>query len=272
MKNGKVLLVVISLLCSAFISIGGINVVAVSEIDENVGENFDIYEEQQFVNSEPFIEIVTPASGYMYLFKLDPIRLPIVSILNLGFSVVVDRSLVIDTNSEDIDHVKFVAKGRVTGWETVRWDYQSIDGLSTDELGLSSGLYDIDVIAYDEFENELCSDSSKVLFIKVGRDDFGLRINTRYNGGEEISIPLDIGISEFASMLNTGESKFIDVPIQNQDDTTVELRFTRTKILDGTENVIETKFNIETDCDTTKDYEVSLEARFPFIMLDGGQP
>jgi len=223
------------------------------------------------IGEDPSIDIISPEIGYLYLFKLQPFKLPLSTALGLKHSVVVDRSLVIDTDSENIHHVQFFSKGLITGWETTRWDYKNIDGLSTD-FDLSSGIYDITVYGYDESDNEVCSDTARVFFIKVGRDDFGIRINTRYNGGEELSVPLDIGLAEFGSMINTGESKIITVPMQNEDDTTVELRFTRTKIMDGSENVIETKFNVETECDTTKDYEASLEIRFPFVLLDGGQP
>jgi hypothetical protein len=79
-------------------------------------------------------------------------------------------------------------------------------------------------------------------------------------------------MTDFASMLNTGESKQFNISMQNKDDTNVDLRFIRTKIMNNTEKVIETKCNIITTCDTSKEYEVSVEVRFPFIMLDGGQP
>lgn len=270
MKEGRVWFVILSLFCFTIASFGVLAEVNTFEIVDEVFE-VTTYNNLGILDGDPDIEITYPESGYLYLFKLRPIKMPLSSALGLGYSVVIDRSLHIDTYSNEIHHVKFVAKGMVTGWETVRWDYKNIDGLSTD-LGLSSGIYDITAYAFDELDDEVGRDSTKVLFIKVGRDDFGIWINTRYNGGEEFSTPLNIGLTEFGSMLNTGESKKIKVTMQNKDDTTVELRFTRTKIMDGSENVIETKFNIETECDTTKDYEASLEVRFPFAMLDGGQP
>lgn len=263
--------VIVSLFCSTAISFGVLAEVNSFETTEELSGETTFSNDVGVIGDDPHVEIISPEPGYLYLFKLRPIKMPLSSALGLGYSVVVDRSLVVDTDSENIDHVKFVAKGKFTGWETGRWDYKNIDGLSTD-LGLSSGIYDIMVYAFDEFGNDVGNDSVKVLFVKIGRDDFGIRINTRFNGGEEISTPLNIGLAEFGSMLNTGESKFIQVPMQNTDDTTVELRFSRTKIMDGSENVIETKFNVETECDTAKDYEVSLEVRFPFVMLDGGQP
>jgi len=193
------------------------------------------------------------------------------SALGLGYAVVVGQSLTIDTISHDIHHAKFIAKRMITGWETVRWDYRTMDGVDTD-FGLTSGLYTITVIAYDETDHELTHDSIKVLYMKVGRQDFGVWVHTKYDGGETITAPLQLGITDFASMLNTGESRQFRVTMQKQDDTNVELRFTRTKIMNNTEKVIETKCTVDTTCDTSKDYEVSVEVRFPFVMLNGGQP
>ena len=223
------------------------------------------------IGEDPNIEIITPESGYLYLFKLQPIKMPISNALGLDHSVVIGQSLVIDTDSVNIHHVEFVAEGKFTGWETTRWDYKNLDGLSMN-MGLSSGFYDITVNAYNEEDVEVDSDSITVFFIKIGSDNFGISVNTKYDDGETISRPLDIGITEFGSMLTTGESKIFDITMQNEDDTTVELRFVRTSIMGGSENVIETKFNVETDCDTTKDYDVSLDFKFPFAILGGGQP
>jgi hypothetical protein len=223
------------------------------------------------VNGDPSITIVSPAAGYLYLFKLQPIKMPFASMFGLGYAVVVGRSINLDTEYNDIHHVKFIAKRMLTGWETVRWDYRTMDGLGTD-FGLTSGLYTITVVAYNETDYELSQDSIKVLYMKIGREDFGVWVNTKYNDGETISTPLQMGMTDFASMLNTGESRQFSVSMQSKDDTNVELRFTRTKIMNNTEKVIETKCNIVTTCDTSKQYEVSVEARFPFIMLEGGQP
>jgi len=223
------------------------------------------------VNGDPSITIVSPAAGYLYLFKLQPIKMPFASMFGLGYAVVVGRNINLDTEYNDIHHVKFVAKRMLTGWETVRWDYRTMDGLGTD-FGLTSGLYTITVVAYNETDYELSQDSIKVLYMKIGREDFGVWVNTKYNDGETISTPLQLGMTDFASMLNTGESRQFSVSMQSKDDTNVELRFTRTKIMNNTEKVIETKCNIVTTCDTSKQYEVSVEARFPFIMLEGGQP
>ena len=271
MGNKIAWLVVISLVCSPLVSIGAF----ASAAEKQAAPDTTPFHQQQntpgTVNGDPSISIVSPAAGYLYLFKLQPIKMPFASMFGLGYAVVVGRSLNLDTVYSDIDHVKFVAKRMLTGWETVRWDYRTMDGLGTD-FGLTSGLYTITVSAYNETDYELSQDSIKVLYMKIGREDFGVWVNTKYNDGETISTPLQLGITDFASMLNTGESRQFSVPIQSKDDTNVELRFTRTKIINNTEKVIETKCNIVTTCDTSKKYEISVEARFPFIMLEGGQP
>ena len=220
-------------------------------------------------NSSIIIE--SPAPGNLYLFKLRPIKMAFASMFGLNYAVVVGRSINLDTVYNDIHHAKFITKRIITGWETTRWDYQTMDGLGTD-MSMSSGLYTITVYGYDETNKEVAQDSIKVLYLRIGRDDFGVWVNTKYNGGETITTPLQLGLSDFASMLNTGESKQFNVTMQKKDDTNIDLRFTRTKIMNNTEKVIETKCNILTTCDSSKEYEVSVEVRFPFIMLEGGQP
>jgi len=219
----------------------------------------------------PSLEIVSPESATLYLFQLRPIPLHFAGLLGMQSAIVIGRSLDIDTISTDVHHAKFVATGAITKWETTRWDYQTIDGMGMD-LGLKSGMYTIDVIGYNEEDQEVASDSINVVFLKIGRDDFGVWVNTQYDGGEVISTPLGIGITDFGDMINTGTQRQFRVPLQQNDDTTIDLRFIKTKILENSEKVIQTICAVNTNCDTTKDYEVSLEVRFPFIMLDGGQP
>lgn len=272
MGKKVVWLVVVSLLCSPLISLGAF--AHTTEVKETSSLVLLQDTEHRFLpeaSGDSQIDIVSPEAGYLYLFKLRPFKLPIASALGLNYAVVVGRSLTIDTTSSEIHHAKFVAKRMVAGWETIRWDYQTIDGLAMD-FGLTSGLYNITVYAYDSENQELDRDSITVCYLKVGGQDFGVWVNTKYNGGETVSTPLQLGVTDFASMLNTGESKQFRVSMQQEDDTTVDLRFTRTKILNNTEKVVETKCSIETDCDTTKEYEISVEIRFPFVMLDGGQP
>lgn len=250
-----------------------INVYASTTQDDTSLENSFISESKpeivQLEREDSEIHIIDPEAGYLYLFQVNPIRMPIASALGLNYAIIVNRNLHIETTTQEIHHVKFIAQRLFTGWETVRWDYNRIDGLSLD-MDLATGFYDLKAYAYDEGDQELDTDSLRVLFIKVGRDDFGVWVNSKYDNGQTISTPLDIGLTEFSSMLNTGEPKYLPITLQSKDDTEVELGFKRTKIMGSTENVIETKFNVDTSCDTAKDYEVELEVRFPFILLDGG--
>jgi hypothetical protein len=223
------------------------------------------------LNSDPSITIISPEKGYLYLFKLKPMRLPLAGTLGLGYAVVIGPNLNVETKYNDIHHSKFIAKRILTGWEAVRWDYRAMDGMTTD-FGLTTGYYDITTIAYDSADQELSRDSIKVFYLKAGQENFGIWVNTKYNGGETISTPLKFGVSDFNTMLTTGKPKQFAVSMQNKDDTNVNLQFTRTKIMNSTEKVVETKCNVDTACDSTKEYEVSVEVRFPFAILDGGQP
>jgi len=272
LRKKIVLLMILCLVCSPLVSLGtfGYNT-GIQKASDTVLETHQQSITNQIMNNDPSISIITPAAGYLYLFKLQPIKMTFASMFGLGYAVVVGRNINLETVYNDVHHVKFVAHHMLTGWETIRWDYRTTDGLGGD-MSLASGLYTITVIAYNETDFELASDSIKILYLKVGREDFGVFVNTKYDGGEVITTPLQLGMTDFASMLNTGESKQFSISMQNKDDTNIDLRFIRTKIMNNTEKVVETKCNIITTCDTSKQYEVSVEVRFPFVMLDGGQP
>ncbi len=271
LRKEIIILLIISILCSPIVSVG-----AYDYSTENQPESLPTLDNQEQriptkVSMDPSLSIVSPEAGHLYLFKIQPITMPLASMFGLNYAVVIGRSINLKTVYNNIHHVKFTAKRMVTGWETTRWDYRTIDGLGAD-LSLTSGYYTISVTGYDDADTELASDSIRVFYLKVGREDFGIWVNTKYDGGEIITTPLDLGITDFASMLNTGETKQFSVSTQSKDDTNINLRFVRTKILNNTEKVVETKCNIDTTCDTSKEYEVSVEVRFPFAMLDGGQP
>jgi len=270
MKKQIIFLILLSLFFSV-IAPGAVADISHQTMEE---KSLSFQEEERYHNrliqDDLTLEIVYPESGYLYLFSVQPIRLPLASAFGWKYSIVVGSHLMIDTASTSIHHAEFQATKVCTGWKSAhRWDYRSIDGIGMD-LDLTTGLYDITVRGYDEAETELTSDSIRVLFIKVGGDEFGIRINTRYDSGEMFSSLLDIGLAEFGAMLSSGESRTVPVTLQKEDDTSVEVRFIRTKILESAEKVIETEVNVETTCDTTKEYEVSLEARFPFALLEGG--
>jgi len=101
-------------------------------------------------------------------------------------------------------------------------------------------------------------------------DEVGVWIYTKYNGQTDEE-KLDIDINTFKLMLSGGGFKQYHLTLENKDDTLVSLQFVRTKVFleDGSEvDVLQTKFIVETQSDTTEDFEVSLEVRFPFSSLD----
>jgi hypothetical protein len=104
---------------------------------------------------------------------------------------------------------------------------------------------------------------------KVDGEEYGVWIHTTYDGVTD-STKLDIDLQQFSLMLRGGGWVPYTLSMENPGDTTVNLRFVRTKIYlqDGSDvDVIQTQFNVETKCDTRKDFEVALEVRFPFSIL-----
>ena len=181
LKNKLLLLCIVTLLCSPMASVGAYNAGEI-QTNDNDSTTTHFYAPFKSMNSNPLLTIQSPAAGYLYLFKLQPIQMPLASMLGLNYAVVIGRSINLKTNDSDIDHVKFVAKRMATGWETIRWDYRRMDGLGAD-LRLNSGLYTITVTGFNETNYELASDSINVLYIKIGREDFGVWVNTEYDNG-----------------------------------------------------------------------------------------
>ncbi len=100
--------------------------------------------------------------------------------------------------------------------------------------------------------------------------EMGVWVHTRYDGITD-SVKLDIGLEKFILMLNGGGWVPYKLSMETTDDTTINLRFVRTKIFldDGTAvDVIETNFNVDSPIDTTKSFEISLEFRFPFSLIE----
>lgn len=111
--------------------------------------------------------------------------------------------------------------------------------------------------------------SEEVPIIGYG-DEFGVWIYTKYNGKTDEE-KLDLDLITFKLMLNGGGFKQYRLSLENEDDTLCSLQFVRTKIFleDSSEvDVLQTKFIVETNCDTINDFEVSLEVRFPFSSLN----
>jgi hypothetical protein len=211
----------------------------------------------------PEIHITKPLAGHVYLFGLTPFKGRLQTT-----AIVIGRRLTVETASIGVDHTKFTATRKVTGWNTTEWDYNTLDGTGT-SLPVTTGIYTLKATGYDATDTEVAYDAVKVFYIKIGRDDFGVWANTKFDNGQTISTPLNIGFTEFASMLQSGAETTYAVPLQHAQDTTLHLRFSRTTLLNNTVNVIEINCNLSTTADTTKAYEISLEVRFPFGLLSG---
>ena len=125
-----------------------------------------------------------------------------------------------------------------------------------------NGQHTPDLVATD-------SDNTKEIVPVIGYgDEFGIWIHTKYNDVDD-STKLDIDLTTFKLMLDGGGWKQYKLTMQNHEDTIVQLQFSRTQIyaLDEYVDVVQTRFVIETSCDTIEDYEVTLEVRFPFSLL-----
>lgn len=117
--------------------------------------------------------------------------------------------------------------------------------------------------------DEKNSDQSNYSPKPVENGDFGVWIHTEYNGVSDAT-KLDIDLEQFRLMLNGGGWVPYTLSMEKPSDTTVNLRFVRTKIFleDGTDvDVIQTQFSVDTKSDTLEDFEISLEVRFPFSLL-----
>ncbi len=101
--------------------------------------------------------------------------------------------------------------------------------------------------------------------------DFGVWVHTTYNGVSN-SIKLDINLEQFKLMLNSLAWKYYNIDFEQQGDTRVGIQFSRTQIYVSGEsnpyvNVFQTQFEFTTSCETNKDVNVSVEARFPFSSI-----
>ena len=102
-------------------------------------------------------------------------------------------------------------------------------------------------------------------------DDFGIWIHTKYNGYED-SKKLGIDLVTFKLMLEGGGWRYYSMDF-GLGQSTAGIQFSRTQIYEEDEpqpfiDVVQTQFYFETNSDTNEDYEVSLEVRFPFSLLE----
>jgi len=106
---------------------------------------------------------------------------------------------------------------------------------------------------------------------KTYTNDFGIWVHTKYNGQED-SKKLEIDFVTFKLMLEGGGWKYYSMDF-GLGQSTAGIQFSRTQIYVEGESqpyvdVVQTEFYFETTSDTTEDYEVSLEVRFPFSLLE----
>ena len=120
------------------------------------------------------------------------------------------------------------------------------------------GLFE-DKIIYNNMENKINIDN-----------EYGIWINTIFNGLSD-EIKLDIDLVTFKLMIDGGGWKYYKLSLEEINDSSAGLQFVRTKIFLEEEeifvDVVQTQFTFETSCNTYKDFEVSLEIRFPFSLL-----
>jgi len=138
----------------------------------------------------------------------------------------------------------------------IPWSFSTAKNISTNEKQTVIDLYDEGII-------------EEAPVIGFG-DDFGVWVYTKYNGNTD-ETKLNLDLATFKLMLDGGGYKQYFLTLEITDDTIVNLQFVRTTIFleDGSDvDVIQTHFIVETNADTTEDFEVSLEVRFPFSSLD----
>lgn len=127
---------------------------------------------------------------------------------------------------------------------------------------------------YNSQENKLeniVQESTKDLIINSEDDSgtYGVWLRTEYDDNVNAQ-KLNIGIIKFFIMLTLKTEEDFIIDLENPGDTKIKLRFlpiTKNIEGEGKIKVIQTDFIIETNCDTSKEYLVNLEVRFPFNLI-----
>ena len=128
---------------------------------------------------------------------------------------------------------------------------------------------DIGLSKADRHKTMVYLDNIKTVFNPLYiPEESGVWIITNYNGRYD-ETKLDIDLYTFKLMLDGGGWKYYTISMEKTNDSRVGLQFTRTKIYVNGEpiNVIQTHFTMDTNADTSKSFEVSIEVRFPFYLL-----
>ena len=134
--------------------------------------------------------------------------------------------------------------------------------LSISTTPLTIGSYQISKIADKNINME-------TYFMRNIPEESGVWIITKYDDEGYKEVKLDIDLYTFKLMLDGGGWKYYTLSMEKTNDTRVGLQFTRTKIYvqQNPVDVIQTHFTMDTYADTSKKFEISLEARFPFYLL-----
>lgn len=147
------------------------------------------------------------------------------------------------------------------------WDFG--DGSSSDEISPvhvyeKPGRYVVTLEVVDD-ERQIGTASKTVTIVDY---DLGVWIVTKYEDRKD-ETKIDIGIEDFIDMLyHSPVSRIYRLSMERENDTEIRLDFAKTKIK-GIEAIM-TDFSVSIDqsTDLTKEFEVSLEFRFPYSLLE----
>jgi hypothetical protein len=117
----------------------------------------------------------------------------------------------------------------------------------------------------------ILDDSTNInLYQSLTVDDFGVWFYSIYDGSSD-EVKLDIDMTTFKLMLDGGGWRYYQISLQENNDTRIGLQFVRTQIYLIDEatfvDVVQTHYTMETTADTTYEYSMFLEVRFPFSLL-----
>ena len=138
----------------------------------------------------------------------------------------------------------------------------SLSLIENENIEIINSLGSYDVVIDDTNERNILH--------PVTIEDFGVWIYTIYDGSSDEE-KLDIDLTTFKLMLDGGGWRYYQISLQDTNDTRIGLQFVRTQIYLIDEatfvDVIQTHYTMETTSDTSQDYSVFLELRFPFSLL-----
>ena len=155
------------------------------------------------------------------------------------------------------------------GGDIVSYHWEFGDGSSSDEISpihaySKPGKYTVTLEVTDD-EGQKGTASKKITVVDY---DLGVWIVTKYEGKEN-EVKLDIDVDDFINMLyHSPTHRIYKLTMQREDDVEVRLDFAKTKIRDIEAILTDFRVSIDESTDLTKDFEVSLEFRFPYSLLE----